>query len=365
MSSGGTGSGAAAAGGAGADSASGGSDGSGGATVDDGKTTYVYVGSGSFGGENGLITVYTFDRDAGTLTFVSEHPAGGLASSIAIDEAAGRLYSGDESKNGVNSFTIDTQTGSLTALGPATSPNAPVYLSLTPTRDYLLAANYNQGNVDVYPIGQDGAAQASLGATATGENAHCVLIDAQNHVLVSNKGANTISHFDFSSGSLTPATPATTALQSPRHMFRHGDRLYVVSETADLITAFQVATDGALTKAWDTPRLPDGANAGNDTGADIQVTENGKFLYASNRGNSNTIVAYDIQGATPMLLEHEPTLGATPRNFELDPLDQYLIVGNQDGGSVVVFGIESDGKLTHKSTLDVEYSPFFVAIARF
>lgn len=339
-------------------------DGSGGTSPDDGKITYVYVGSGAFGGSDGHLSVYTFDRASRALVFVSEHPAGGLASSIVIDESAGRLYSGDEAQKGVNSFTIDKATGSLTSLGATTSANAPVHVSLSPNKDFLLAANYNEGNVDVYPIGQDGRAQASLGATATGTNAHCVLIDNQNHVLVANKGASTISHFDFSAGALTASTPASTALESPRHIVRKDNMAYVVSETADLISAFTVAANGALTPTWDEARLS-GGNPGTDTGAEIQITPSGKYLYASNRGSSNTIVAYDISSGSPVYLEHEPTLGTTPRNFEMDPLGEVIIVANQDSGSLVVFDIAVDGKLDHASTLEVSYSPFIVTMARF
>ncbi len=328
-------------------------------------TTFVYIGSGSWGGDNGLISVYTIDRTSKTLTFVSEHPAGGLASSLVIDEQAGRLYAGDESKNGVNSFTIDKTTGSLTSLGATSSSNAPVYVSLSPDRKFLLAANYGEGNVDVYPIGDDGKAQASLGATSTGAEAHCILVDAQNHVLVANKGSSTLSHFDFAAGTLTAAAPPTTNLSSPRHIFATDGRAYVVAEGADAITAFDVGADGSLTKDWEVPRLAAGGSAANDSGADIHVTSNGRFLYASNRGAANNIVAYDIGCGEPQLIEHESTQGTTPRNFDLDPFDQFLVVGNREGGSVVVFNIAADGQLNHASTLDVAYEPFFIEVVQF
>lgn len=345
-------------------STSGDGDGSGGARPDENKITYVYVGSGAYNGDNGLISVYTFDRTTKALTFMSDHQAGGLASSIAIDSENGRLYAGDESKMGVNSFTIDKTTGRLTSLGATSAANAPVHLSLTPNRDFLLAANYNQHNVDVYPIAQNGKAESSLGATPTGNNAHCVLIDSENHVVVANKGGNTISHFNFADGALAAANPPTTTLESPRHIARRGNKAYVVSESADVITAYTVETNGAYTMAWATERL-NGGNPNNDTGAEIQVTPSGKYLYASNRGSANSIVAYDITGAAPVYLEHEPTQGTTPRNFEMDPLEEVIIVANQDSGSLVVFDIEADGKLAHASTLDVSYSPFVVVIAQF
>src|SRR5690606_32615510 len=114
-------------------------------------------------------------------------------------------------------------------------------------------------------------------------------------VLVANKGGDSISRFTFAAGTLTPQTPPTTALGSPRHItFGPDGRAYVVSEGTDQITAFTVESDGQLSVAWQDVRLPAGGNAANDTGADIRLTPDGKFLYASNRGNSNTVVAYNI-----------------------------------------------------------------------
>jgi 6-phosphogluconolactonase len=81
----------------------------------------------------------------------------------------------------------------------------------------------------------------------------------------------------------------------------------------------------------------------NDTGfigsADIHVSADGKFLYASNRGGFNTIAIYTINQENGMLTlaGHQSSLGEIPRNFTIDPSGNYLLAANQESDNIVIF----------------------------
>jgi 6-phosphogluconolactonase len=303
------------------------------------------------------------NRTTKALSYVSDHDAGGLASYLAVDTQNLRLFSADENDGGVLAFTINPDTGSLAANGAATNDRHPVYLSLSPDNQYLFGANYQEGSVDVYPIDGSGQVGASIQTLSTGTNAHCIVMDGTSRVLVANKGGDTISRFNYSGGVLTPQVPATTASGSPRHITMGPDgRAYVVSEEEDTITSYTVAGDGQLSVFWEDSRLPEGGNAGSDTGADIRVTPDGKFVYATNRGNSNTIVAYDISTGTRQFIEHEGTQGTIPRSMAMDPRGEFLLVGNRGDKKVAVFDIEADGSLTSAHTETVAPIPYFVTL---
>jgi 6-phosphogluconolactonase len=64
----------------------------------------------------------------------------------------------------------------------------------------------------------------------------------------------------------------------------------------------------------------------------------GRFLYASNRGN-NTIAVFSIDDRDGKLkpVQHVDCGGKTPRQFALDPGNQWLLVANQDSSNIVVF----------------------------
>jgi 6-phosphogluconolactonase len=62
-------------------------------------------------------------------------------------------------------------------------------------------------------------------------------------------------------------------------------------------------------------------------------------LYASNRGESNTIAIYAVHPSDGKLslLGHQSTLGKRPRNFSITPDGKQLIVANQDSDEMVIF----------------------------
>jgi 6-phosphogluconolactonase len=83
-------------------------------------------------------------------------------------------------------------------------------------------------------------------------------------------------------------------------------------------------------------------------GGEIVLHPNGKFLYASNRGNSNTIAVFrlDHEGL-PVAAGHVPSCGIQPRFFNIDPSGKFLVAANQGSGDLVTFTIDpSSGALT-------------------
>jgi len=83
--------------------------------------------------------------------------------------------------------------------------------------------------------------------------------------------------------------------------------------------------------------------------ADIHVSNDGKFLYCSNRGDANTITIFKINPADGKLTVagYQSTLGKGPRNFSLDPSGNFLLVANHNSDDIIVFKRDkSTGLLT-------------------
>jgi 6-phosphogluconolactonase len=95
--------------------------------------------------------------------------------------------------------------------------------------------------------------------------------------------------------------------------------------------------DGKLTSIQTISAIP-ADYKGSVGSADIHVSPDGKFLYASNRGESNTIAIFSVaKDGKLTLVGHQSTLGKTPRNFNLDPSGNFLLVANQNGNNIVIF----------------------------
>ena len=87
---------------------------------------------------------------------------------------------------------------------------------------------------------------------------------------------------------------------------------------------------------------------GNNICADLHLTPDGRYLYASNRGH-NTLAAFSVNQDTGelTLLDIVPCGGEAPRNFCINSSGRFLLAGNQDTDNITVFSICQDtGRLT-------------------
>ncbi len=107
------------------------------------------------------------------------------------------------------------------------------------------------------------------------------------------------------------------------------------------VTAFRYdASRGRLKELQTLSTLPQGWS-GTSTTAEIVVHPNGRFLYASNRGDDSIAVfRIDPSRGTLTFVDRTPTQGKTPRNFAIDPSGTFLLAANQDSSSIVTFRID-------------------------
>ena len=71
-----------------------------------------------------------------------------------------------------------------------------------------------------------------------------------------------------------------------------------------------------------------------NTSAELEISANGFFLYASNRGE-DTLVVFSIDQTSGDLKEIQRIKcgGKAPRHFTIAPTGNWLLCGNQDSGS--------------------------------
>jgi len=92
----------------------------------------------------------------------------------------------------------------------------------------------------------------------------------------------------------------------------------------------------------------------------LAVHPNGKYLYAVNEaGKASTVSAFALDKATGhlALLNQLPALGEDPCYISLDRSGKFVLVANYSSGSIVVFPIQSDGKLGEHTALLQDSGP--------
>src|SRR5690606_39567999 len=100
--------------------------------------------------------------------------------------------------------------------------------------------------------------------------------------------------------------------------------------------------------------------------ADIHVSPDGKFLYASNRGDQNSITAFSIDKAGKLtFVQEQSTLGKSPRNFMIHPSGKFILVANQESDEVVIFHLDQQtGMLTDSGNRINVLKPVFIKIVK-
>ncbi len=336
------------------------------------KELLVYIGTYTRTEEQGIHWL-KLDLGSGELTAVGKLAGQKNPSFLAIHPNKKFLYAVNEIGNyngekagGVSAYAIDSESGALTFLNQQSSKGgAPCHLSVDATGRNVLVANYTGGSVASLPIARNGRLRkANAFVQHTGSS---VLVPRQSapyghsiNVSPGNKFAVAadlgldkvlVYRFDAKKGALTPAGFAKVAPGAgPRHFAFHpnGKYGYVINEITLTVTAFGWDEgQGRLNELQTITTLPEKRAKGMST-AEVQVHPSGKFLYGSNRGH-NTIAVFAIDPMTGELkaVQHQSTLGKTPRNFGLDPTGQFLIVANQSSGDIFTFRInQATGKLT-------------------
>ena len=115
-----------------------------------------------------------------------------------------------------------------------------------------------------------------------------------------------------------------------------GNYVYLLQELDASLTTFKYSK-GKLKKIAETSILAKDFK-GTFSSADIHISPDGKFLYASNRGEANDISVFKISKNGKLKSKGQTsTLGKGPRNFVIDPTGNFFLVAHQYTNNVVIF----------------------------
>lgn len=219
---------------------------------------------------------------------------------------------------------------------------------------FVLVANYTGGNVGLLKLNSTGELSSLLDVQKhygrgvdirqDEPHAHSSWFDSGNSIVSVDLGTNDLwfSSLDTEQQKLLPSHPNTLKMDrgaGPRHLAFHPNKkwVYVINELTSTVGILKKSDTGLYKKGDTISTLPLEYTDAN-TCADIHISSDGKFLYASNRGhNSIAVFGIDIKSGLLNLLGHESSRGDGPRNFSLSPNDEFLLVANQLTNNIVSF----------------------------
>ena len=339
--------------------------------------TFAYVGNA----DSNDISVFRVEPKTGEMTPLETAPFVGIekpgsSTPLAVSPDRRFLFAGVRSQPYVAlSFAIDPNTGRLKYLGSGPLADSMANIATDRSGKFLFSASYGGNKVAVNPIGPDGVVQPAQQIVPTDPNAHCILADPSNrYVLHTSLGGDLVyqEKFDAKTGKLAPNDPPSVSIKSKagaRHLVfsPSGKFVYLVDELDASIYVFPWdAKTGTLKKEVQvTTALPKGFE-GKPWAADIHLTPDGKFLYASER-TSSTLAAFRVDPKTGLLtpIDSYPT-EKQPRAFNIDPSGRYLLSVGQLSNSMTSYAIdEATGKLSKLKEYPVGKNPNWVEIVSF
>jgi 6-phosphogluconolactonase len=335
--------------------------------------TVVYVGNT----ESNEIFVLRLDRQSGDLSVVEKVPIPGVekpggSTPMAVSPDRRFLYAATRGEPQIAAgFAIDPATGALKHVASGPLADSLAYIATDRTGRFLLGASYPGNKVTVNPIGPPGTVQPPQQVLPNYPNAHSILPDAVNrHVLVPTLGNDRVNQFTFdaATGKLAPAAVPAVEVKpkaGPRHLTFHpgGKLVYVLGELDGTVYVFDYDTAaGSLKQKQSISALPPDFQ-GKPSAADLHITPDGKFLYASVRGPS-TLAGFRVDPAAGTLtpIGSVPT-EKQPRGFNIDSSGRYLLAVGQLSHSLSSYAIDSaGGTLTKLNDYPMGRNPNWIEI---
>jgi 6-phosphogluconolactonase len=302
--------------------------------------------------------IYVFEMDSASCALLPREVIPCRSPSwLAVDQDGRCLYSVNETKPGsVSAYSIHPTTGSLRLLNTQSSEGGgPCHLSVHPSGDYVLVANYAGNNIAVLPIGRRGDLGPATDVVPGGSHPHMIQADATGRFIISSDlGSDRLRvwRLDARRGRLISQNPGGVNLPTgsgPRHFVFHPDgrSLYSLQERECTVTVFDNDPSRCNLTFKQTVSMHFEGSAGPGHASELVVTANGRFIYAANRMN-DSIVQFTIRGDRTLVLTDEvSSRGSFPRSMAIAPGGKHLYSCNQRSDAVACFSINSKtGRLT-------------------
>jgi 6-phosphogluconolactonase len=314
------------------------------------------------------IYVYEFDANSGELKLKnnSQKSINPSYLSVSADNKFVYAVNENETESTISSFAFNSGSGSLTLLNKKDAVGAsPCYLINDDQN--IIVANYLGGSITVFkkmPNGSISKVQQLIQHEGKGINetrqdkahVHMVYFSPDKKFLLCNDlGMDKVFVYTYNPNSENEILTLKEAIDvkagsGPRHSVfgKNGKFLYLIHELDGTLTTFSYDKNGELKFLNETNITPENNEPANSSAA-VKISPDGDFLYTTDRGEANLISTYKIlQNGHLELVEQLSTQGENPRDFEIDPLGNYLLIANQDTNTITVFKRDkTTGKLTY------------------
>jgi 6-phosphogluconolactonase len=302
--------------------------------------------------------IYVYEFDSNTGDFVLKNATENVVnpSYLTVSNDGKFVYSVNENgqKSTVSSFGFDSKSGKLEFINSEDSKGADPCYIINDDKN-VIVANYSGGNISVFGKNKDGSLTAAKQVvqhfgksvnTKRQQSPHVHMVyfsPDKKYVFANDLGTDKVYVYQYNPNSANEILKLKSSIDiksgsGPRHLTfsKDGKQVYLLQELDGTITVFNYK-QGVLKNRDETSIVA--KNFVGDIGsADIHISPDGKFLYATNRGSANDISVFRIlKNGKLKFLERTSTFGNGPRNFSIDPSGNFLLAANQRSNEIIIF----------------------------
>ena len=321
-----------------------------------------FIGTYTKGDSEGIYS-FTFDAMTGKIDNITVAAKVDNPSYLAISKDHRYLYSivKDDNQGGVAAFSLNSISGELQSLNRLTAEGSPpCHINVDNENSYLLAANYHMGTITAYTLNNENG-QVKSGPSiiqhkgdSEEQKPHthfAAFTPDENYVAVVDLGLDQLLTYQLVNDQLKEVSHLELkAGCGPRHMVFHPNHsfAYIMTEYSSEVIVLQYhAENGTFTELQSISTIPADFTE-NNQGSAIHISSDSRFVYAGNRGH-NSIAVFSVDEETNRLtfVERVSSEGDWPRDFSLDPTENYIIGSNQESSNLVIYRRDREtGKLT-------------------
>lgn len=313
----------------------------------------LIVGSYTANDSSTGVYIYDFDTEKGTTILrtdlIMQNPS-------FIARKNNMLYAVNENtKGGLSAIQFENNELKLRNQLPTNGAH-PCHVVVHPSEPLAIVSNYSGGSLIMYSLDKEGKlakeedfiqfeGSGADRARQASAHVHSAFFNVRgDRLYVSDLGTDRImeygiqkkaNHYAFEQLRVIKTKPGS----GPRHVAiaADGKVLYVVAELTGEVFVYK-DYKGEWKLEQTLPIYKEGYT-GKHGAADIKISPDGKYVYATNRGDANVIGHYKIQkNGLLALVNTYSVLGDSPRNFNFSPDGKFLLVSNQQTNEIVIFG---------------------------
>lgn len=344
-------------------------------TYNNSSDMYLFAGTYTSESNSKGIYLYKIDTESGRVDSISMVNADN-PSYLVLSKDEKYLYAvGEDGENSsVSSFEFEKRLGKLSLINRQPSRGAdPCYIEIDDAGLNILTANYSGGSISILPIKNDGGISSPISvlefegsgpdaSRQTKSHLHSVRFTPDNRYLfATDLGADKIYRFNATE-SVFKGQPSinksnmieisTPSGMGPRHFDFHpsGKYMYLLGELSGEVLVYDY-NDESISEKQRVVSDSLGARGA----ADIHVSPDGKYLYASNRLKGDGISIFSINDDDGKLTKVGYQLtGKHPRNFAITPNGEFLLVAPRDENKIQIFSIDKESGILTNTNNDIK-----------